>query len=194
MRGRLALALCGALVLGASEAPRFDPPAPGSYELPPILSVSEHTLLDHEGHEAQLLGLAPDEAALVSFVYLDCPDACPHATALMARLDAELAAEPALARRVQLVTVSFDPANDPPARMAALRRSLAPHGRWRFLTAPSAAAIAPVLADYGQDTSPAHVLKIFLVDGQRRVRNIYSTGFLDVRLLRADLETLVGGG
>jgi hypothetical protein len=76
--------------------------------------------------------------------------------------------------------------------MAALRESMAPRGRWRFLTAASEDAIAPVLDDFGQDTGPSHVLKIFLVDGEGRVRNIYSTGFLDVRLLLADLETLLG--
>ena len=38
----------------------------------------------------------------------------------------------------------------------------------------------------------AHVLKVFLVDGEGRVRNIYSTGFLDLRLLLADLETVLG--
>ena len=190
---RLACALlAAALALGASGAPRFEAPAPGSYELPPIQRVAEHTLLDHEGRAAPLLGIAPGEAALVSFVYLSCPDACPAATALMDALDAELSAKPALAGRVQLVTVSFDPANDPPARMAALRSSLAPRGRWRFATAASEDAIAPVLTDFGQDASPSHVLKIFLVDGDRRVRNIYSTGFLDVRLLLADLETLLG--
>ena len=84
-------------------------------------------------------------------------------------------------------------ANDPPARMAALRRSLAPRGRWRFVTAPSEAAIAPVLADFGQDASPSHVLKLFLVDDSGQVRNVYSTGFLDVRLLLGDLETLLDG-
>ena len=192
MSQRLALVVVAALVLGAGE-PRFAVPLPGSYELPPILEVGEHRLLDERGRETPLLGLAPGEAALVSFVFLSCPDACPAATAELARLDALLAERPALARRVQLVTVSFDPANDPPARMAALRASLAPRGRWRFATAASQAAIAPVLADFGQDATPSHVLKIFLVDGQRRVRNIYSTGFLDVRLLLGDLETLLGG-
>ena len=191
MRRWLPLATFAALALGAGE-PRFEAPAPGSYELPPILEVGEHRLLDERGREVELLGIAPDEVALVSFIYLSCPDACPAATAMLARLDAELAERPALARRVQLVTVSFDPANDPPARMAALRSSLAPRGRWRFLTAPSEAAIAPVLEDFGQDASPSHVLEIFLVDGRHRVRNIYSTGFLDVRLLLADLETLLG--
>ena len=191
MRRCLRLAALAALALGASE-PRFEAPAPGSYELPPILAVSEHRLLDERGREVPLLGIAPGEAALVSFIYLSCPDACPAATAVLARLDAQLAERPALARRVQLVTVSFDPANDPPARMAALRSSLAPRGRWRFLTAASEVAIAPVLEDFGQAASPSHVLEIFLVDGRGRVRNIYSTGFLDVRLLLADLETLLG--
>jgi cytochrome oxidase Cu insertion factor (SCO1/SenC/PrrC family) len=87
--------------------------------------------------------------------------------------------------------VSFDPTRDPPARMAALRASLAPRGRWRFATTGSEAAIAPVLADFGQDGAPSHVLKIFLVDADRRIRNIYSTGFLDVRLMLADLETIL---
>ena len=192
MRRRLPLALLAALALGASVA-RFEAPAPGSYELPPITRVSEHRLLDEAGRDTKLLGLAPGEAALVSFVYLGCPDACPAVTALLARLDAELAQRPVLGRRVQLVTVSFDPANDPPEHMAALRRSLAPRGRWRFLTARAEAAIAPVLADFGQDASPSHVLKLFLVDDSGQVRNIYSTGFLDVRLLLADLETLLGG-
>jgi cytochrome c peroxidase len=188
---RARLAFAAALALGAS-APRFEAPAPGSYELPPIQRVREHLVLDEAGREVPLLALAAEEAALVSFVFLSCPDACPAATAALARVDAALAERPSLARRVQLVTVSFDPARDPPARMAALRDSLAPRGRWRFATSASEDAIAPVLADFGQDAGAAHVLKIFLVDGERRVRNIYSTGFLDVRLMLADLETVVG--
>jgi protein SCO1/2 len=85
--------------------------------------------------------------------------------------------------------------------MATLRRGLNPRGRWHFATAASVAALQPVLDDFGQDAMPltddaaeriAHVLKVFLVDGQGQVRNIYSTGFLDLRLLLADLETVLG--
>jgi len=197
------------LALGASDehaghagAPRFEAPAAGSYELPPITRVAEHELLDETGKLAPVLAWKPGEASLVSFVYLSCPDSCPTATATFAALDRLLAERPALARRVQLVTVSFDPARDTPERMAALQRALAPRGRWRFVTAASREAIQPVLDDFGQDAAPlsgdaaeriAHVLKVFLVDGEGRVRNVYSTGFLDVRLLLADLETVLGG-
>ena len=104
---------------------------------------------------------------------------------------------------MKLVTVSFDPARDTPARMADLAKNLAPKGRWQFLTGESEAALAPVLADFGQDAvwipgeadAPGrlrHVLKVFLVDARRDVRNVYSTGLLDERLVLNDLRTVLG--
>jgi cytochrome oxidase Cu insertion factor (SCO1/SenC/PrrC family) len=168
--------------------------------------------LAHEAHdappapparfEAPLLRLKRGELALISFVYLQCGETCPLATAMLHRLDGELAQDPALAQRVELVTVSFDPQRDTPQQMRALRERLAPRGRWRFLTAASASALRPVLADFGQDAvwipggenapdSLRHVLKVFVVDSEGAVRQIYSTGFLDVRLVLADLRTLL---
>jgi cytochrome oxidase Cu insertion factor (SCO1/SenC/PrrC family) len=87
--------------------------------------------------------------------------------------------------------------------MADLRRRLAPRSDWRFLTARDTAKLAPVLRDFGQDAVPEltaegtdsgvvrHVVKVFLVDAQGGVRNIYSTGFLDHRLVLRDVETLL---
>jgi cytochrome oxidase Cu insertion factor (SCO1/SenC/PrrC family) len=149
-----------------------------------------------------LLGLEPGEAALVSFVYLSCSDACPMATATLVQIDRRLAQDPALASRVRLVTVSFDPARDTPARMRALAESLSPQGRWAFLTSGGPEVLRPVLADFGQDAvwipggaEPQdrlrHVLKIFLVDDAHRVRNIYSTGLMDMRLVLNDLRTVL---
>ncbi len=188
----------------AAPPPRFEPPAPGSYELPPVGRVGAHELLGRGGEPEPLLALAPGESAFVSFVYLSCPEACPLATASLAELDTALAADPALRDRVQLVTVSFDPARDTPEAMERLRAGLAPSTDWRFLTAASPDAIAPVLRDFGQDfvvlRGPdgdwtgqlRHVLKVFLVDDRGRIRNVYSTGLLDPRLLRNDALTLLG--
>ncbi len=200
------LLACG-IALAASaiaETARYEAPAPGSYELPPILRVDEHQLIGPDGAPAPLLDLSEGDAAIVSFVYLSCGEACPLSTATLHRLDRELATDSALRERVQLVTVSFDPARDTPERMAALVASLKPKGRWRFLTAPDAATIAPVLEDFGQDAvwipgtdgsasdRLRHVLKVFLVDDAGAVRNIYSTGLLDPRLVLADLRTILG--
>ena len=183
----------------------FEPPAPGTYTLPPIRRVVPRSLLDTRGRPSELPGLRPDQVGVIAFVYRSCVDAegCPLALAALRRLDRKLTAHPELASRVRLVTVSFDPARDSPARMAELRAHLDPTGDWRFLTAPNEAAIAPVLSTFGQDAlrriDPGgqetgligHVLKVFLVDGDRWVRNVYSAGFLDARILLNDIETVL---
>jgi protein SCO1/2 len=87
--------------------------------------------------------------------------------------------------------------------MAELRRHMGPRSDWRFLTARDAGGLRPLLEDYGQDAVPLltadgersglvrHVLKVFLVDSDGGIRNVYSTGFLDHRLLLRDVETLL---
>ena len=180
-------------------------PAAGSYALPAITRVGEHELLDADGRPARVPALAPGQVAVIAFVYLGCRDGsgCPLALATLLRLDRALAERADLAARVRLATVSFDPARDRPAELARLRDGLAPRSDWRFLTAADEASLAPVLADYGQDVDrlpgegdaepPAlgHVLKVFLVDASGDVRNVYSAGFLDHRLVLRDVETLL---
>jgi len=187
----------------ATPPPRFEPPAPGTYELPPIDRIDAHELLGPDGQRVPLLALRPGEVALVSFVYLGCADTCPLATAVLQQVDRRISERPELAGRVVLVTVSFDPARDRPEQMAHLAESLTPRGRWRFLTATDEATLAPVLEDFGQDAvaipdAPtaadrySHVMKVFLIDAESRVRNVYSAGFLDARLLVNDLLTVIG--
>jgi cytochrome c peroxidase len=210
-RAKLAAALL-LLLTGAGRAaetpgePRllFELPAAGSYALPPIDRVSEHVLLASDGEEAALLALAPGRFAVVAFVYLGCHDAagCPLLLASLQQTDRKLATHPRLRGRVRLATVSFDPERDDPAAMANLRRHLAPRGDWRFFTGRDEASLRPVLEDFGQDAVRAlvregeregalrHVAKVFLLDGERRIRNVYGSGFLDARILVRDLETL----
>jgi len=206
-RALLVLALAGtALASSPLRAESlYEPPAPGTYALPVISSVAEHTLLGAGGEPEPLLGLAERQCAVVSFIYRTCTDAsgCPLALMRLQELDRELAKLPELAGRVRLVTASFDPRRDTPKRMAELRGHLAPKTDWRFLTAAGNRELAPVLSDYGQDVAKVigadgeetealrHVLKVFLVDAEGRVRNIYSSGFLDTRLVLADIRTVL---
>jgi len=214
---RLAARLLCALSIGSmpvaagaidppEEAPLYELPEPGSYELPVIDRVEQHVLLDTSGERVSLLDVPTGSCAIVSFVYASCPDAggCPLVLASLRRLDRAIASDRDLANRVELVTVSFDPANDTPAHLAILRDHLNPVGRWRFLTAASEREIRPVLDDFGQDAltlvSAAdgkslgvirHLAKIFLVDSDRAIRNIYSSGFLDYDILLRDVKTLL---
>jgi cytochrome c peroxidase len=124
------------------------------------------------------------------------------ADAILKRLDRTLAEDPSLAARVRLVTISFDPERDTPQRMTTMRKAFAPATDWVFLTSTGEVQIAPVLADFNQPVAKLyyedgawtglfrHVLKVFLLDEQNRVRNIYSTGLMSPELVMNDLRTL----
>ena len=205
----LASAAAWADDVGAPEpvggALRYALPEIGSYELPVIDRVGAHELVGSAGDRVAVTSREPGALTLVAFVYRSCADAngCPLMLATLQRLDHALAARPELQSRVRLMTVSFDPARDDPAAMAELRHHMAPRTGWRFLTARSEAELKPVLEDFGQDAVPLqtrsgedaalfeHVAKVFLVDAEGGIRNIYSAGFLDHRLLLRDVETLV---
>ncbi len=185
----LAIALAGAL---------YEAPAPGSYELPAIARVHEHALVDSSGAKTRFPELGKGQVAVVAFIYRGCHEAqgCPASLALLREVDRRLGADPARAARVRLACVSFDPANDTPERMSELREMMAPKTDWEFLSPGDPAALAALLHDYGQDATPLengafrHVLKVFLVDDELRVRNIYSAGLLDPELVIADIDTV----
>jgi cytochrome c peroxidase len=87
--------------------------------------------------------------------------------------------------------------------MAELAAALAPKTDWRFLTAENPETLEPVVTEFDQSVVRLvtadgeqtrilrHVLKVFLVDHGAAVRNIYSAGFLDWRLVLNDILTLV---
>ncbi len=202
-----ALALAGA-VESVDGRPLYQLPEPGSYELPVIDRVGHYELLSASGERVPLLDIGPGSCAVVSFVYASCPDAggCPLVLASLRRMDRMLASNRELASRVQVVTVSFDPVNDTPERLAILRDHLKPMGDWRFLTAESDREIRPILDDFGQDAlrlvaaedgKPLgvirHIAKVFLVDSDFAIRNIYNSGFLDPEFLLRDIETVLFG-
>ena len=105
------------------------------------------------GDPTPLLDLRPGEAALVSFVYLSCGEECPLSTATLHRLDRTARAR----RRARAAREARHRELRSRARYTrhgwqTSREHLAPKGRWQFLTGESAAALAPVLADFGQDS------------------------------------------
>lgn len=185
-------------------APEYTPPAPGSYDLPVIARVGDHPVVDADGRPTTLFTLTDGRLAVVAFVYTTCVEAagCPVSSAVLHAVDRALADDPALATRVTLVTVSFDPERDTPERMAAERKLHDPRADWRFVTTRGGGELQRLLDDFDQPVAKLryedgtwsglyrHVLKVFLLDGRHRVRAVYSTGFLDRQLLLNDLRTL----
>jgi cytochrome oxidase Cu insertion factor (SCO1/SenC/PrrC family) len=143
----------------------------------------------------------------MSFIYTRCAaaKACPYATGVLLQLHRASAEDSELAKQLRLVSMSFDPVNDTPERMAAYsglasqRPAAAP---WHFVTTRSLIELQPILTAYGQavdkkqnpldPTGPLnHTMRVFLVDAAGNIRNIYSSGTLDLRLVLADVRTLM---
>lgn len=199
---------------GRTAAPppglEFVPPEPGSYRLPPIQPAADGAVLDADGSRRRLFDYLGDRYVLLSFVYTRCTDSegCPLATGVLAMIHEALAGEPDLAPHVRLVTLSFDPERDVPEVMRRYSLHAGPEAAagvprpWVFLTTASTADLRPILDGYGQSIVPeidaagratgdfTHVLKVYLVDRQHRVRNIYSTSFLHPATAINDLKTL----
>src|SRR6266849_1472531 len=185
--------------------PQFTPPPPGTYTLPTIETVSDHVLLDSTGQQVSLFALTADKIAVISFMYTRCADVggCPLAAAVLQHLDRLLSERPELAGRVVLLSVSFDPERDSPARLTEVRETLNPHTEWHFLTSKTFADLQPVLADFHQSVAKLwqedgswsgmfrHVLKVYLLDAEHNVRNIYSTGLFSAQLVLNDIETVL---
>jgi cytochrome oxidase Cu insertion factor (SCO1/SenC/PrrC family) len=109
---------------------------------------------------------------------------------------------------IQLVTLSFDPLRDPPSVMRRYAGSrLRGDGSgppWYFLTTRSARELAPLVEGFGQDIrytidrssgkprrELSHVLKVFLIDPEGFVREIYSSTFLHPQTVLNDVQTLL---
>lgn len=181
-------------------------PEPGSYALPALFDAADGEVLDTDGEARRLHDYLGDRVVLLSFIYSSCSDVagCPLATAVFYRIKRRLESEPDLARQLRLVTLSFDPAHDTPDVMRLYGAGLKGGGaQWQFLTTADEERLAPILAAYKQTVlkeyddqgQPAgtfsHLLRVFLIDRDLRVRNIYSVSFLHPDLLVNDVKTLL---
>jgi cytochrome c peroxidase len=165
-------------------------------------------VLDARGKSRSLHDLFGNHVVLLSFIYRSCDavNGCPLAVTVFNRIRRQTARDSGLAGALRLITLSFDPERDTPEHMAHLARGLSGDGGgadWRFLTTASQAQLQPILDAYGQavvrERGPAgvetgalaHVLRVFLIDQGRRIRNIYSPSFLHPELVVNDVRTLL---
>lgn len=190
------------------SALEFLAPAAGSYSLPSLGEAADGELLDSSGKPATLHGLYADKTIVLSFIYTTCPDVngCPLATFVLGQVQRGLTADKLLQPKVRLITVSFDPLQDSPEVMANYGKSFRQGDiDWRFLTAPSEERLAPILDKYDQAVirnrdpdgrqigTMSHILRVFLIDPQKNIRNIYSPSYLHPDILLADIRTVTEG-
>lgn len=194
-------------------APGYGPlsytlPEIGSYPLPPLGAAADGEVLDSDGSNRRLHDYFGDKVVLLGFVYSNCSDAngCPLAGYVFHRLKVAMQEDPKLADGLRLLSLSFDPERDTPEVMHLYGENFRYAGRageWKFLTTESEARLRPILSAYGQEVQRrqtlsgepgadyAHLLRVYLIDTQKRVRNIYSVAFLHPDLLLNDVRSLL---
>jgi len=181
----------------------FTAPTPGSYTLAHVGQAAGGDIIDSSGEKLQLDELMSGRVSVLSFIYRACNDVngCPLATFVMHQLRAHLEEHGGLSDRVRLISMSFDPVHDTADAMDAYKQSFEDSPiDWRFVTAPTLEALQPILDAYDQPLSKTaldddsisinHMLRVFLVDANGVIRNVYSANLLHAETLFNDILTL----
>jgi protein SCO1 len=179
----------------AYSATLVSPPAATGGRLPVIRDAADFQLIDAAEKPVSLRQFR-GKAALVSFIFTTCSGACPATTHRLAKIHEALAKTP-LADRVQLISISLDPERDTPAKLRDYMRLYDIEGRgWSFLTGPPP-EVRRVLDAWHMWARPAangqldHPSRVFLVDPEGRVREIYNLDFLRVPWVVEDIEEVL---
>ena len=183
----------------------FDAPKAGSYSLPVIATAGDGKVLNMQGNPSRLHDFLSDKYVVLSFIYTHCDDinGCPLATYVTSQVQNKLIDDMSLQNQVRFISLSFDPVNDTPEVMRNYGDNFSKANfDWQFLTTKSELELQPILNDYSQSIlrdidengkqtgSISHILRVFLIDKKKQVRNIYSTSFLHPDTVVNDIKTL----
>jgi len=216
----LFLSLIISIHVGSAIAQRLAPgygdtpfllPDPGTYSLPSLGMAGDGMVLTDSGETVSLHSALGGNYALLSFMYASCADVngCPLTAYVFYQLKRNMQVDSILADNLKLVSLSFDPARDTPSviqKYAANFSITNSTGSWDFLTSSSETELIPILEAYNQDVQRKrfidgsnteeliHILRVFLIDPKKRIRNIYSVPYLHSEIIYRDLLTLLKNG
>jgi len=195
MRLLLALAMaCAVLLVGCGE----------SYD---SLSDEAYPLTNYDGTAVTFPAAYEGEVVLVGYVYTQCPDICSVITANMRNVYDALDGD---TEGVQFVTITFDPARDTPAQLAAYAETFSLQERqWDLLTGNPATihalmqrmgvrrALAGEDAAAFDGTFPEdedyiidHTDRMTLIDGEGRIRDYYMGSRMPAEMVVEDINHL----
>ena len=184
----------------------FQPAKPGSYTLPIIGPAADGEILTSESKSKHLHELMGDKLVLLSFIYATCSDVngCPLATQVLHKISRQLQKQPELADKLRLLTLSFNPIHDTPEMMRHYSEGFKTGGfDWQFLTTRDERALQPIMDSYQQNVQKiyddqgqftgtfSHLLRVYLIDTEKNIRNIYSVDFLHADTVINDIKTLL---
>jgi len=190
-----------AFLAGAILAVSLSLPATAQYARP----AGDAEVLDEAGYFRALSDFTQGRVTLLALTYARCADeqGCARAMAALRETRSLLRSEPALQKRVRLVSLSIDPVHDVPrslAAYAALSRGAGSGADWRFVTTLSPRRLVPILAGLdprmpapaAAETAPLlpEHLGVYLLDAQGSVRQNYAIASASPRAILADIRAL----
>ncbi len=177
----------------------------GSYELYRIGNAADGQVLDFDGESQSLYQLFDDKIVVLGFIYLSCSDVngCPLTTFVIKQLSEALEKQPKLRQQVKLLSLSFDPERDTAEVLDLHSDHIGADGDfWSLLTTKNQQQLQPILEQYDQGVQRMynskgeatgelnHILRVYLIDKNKQIRNIYSASFLHKDVLLNDIKTL----
>ena len=175
-----------------------------SSRLAVIQSAPDFTLATQDSSKLSFSDLKGD-VLLVSFIFTTCNGTCPATTHRMSQIQEELKTRNVFQDgRVRLLSISLDPVRDTPEVLRGYMKLYdADPSHWTFLTGPPD-QVSGVVKSWGmwakapkglpQDAANGqldHPSRIFLVDTQYRIREIYNLNFLKPKWVTQDVELLL---
>lgn len=179
---------------------------PDNYVLPSLGRAKSGIVLNTRGESSSLHQLMGKKIVILSFIYATCSDTngCPLATRTLLDLGKRLNANHTLKDKVKLITLSFDPLHDTPEAMQHYAESFNTlQLDWQFLTTRNETEVQSLLQGYNQDVRKihdeqgvftgtySHLLRVYLIDRNQQIRNIYSNDLLQAEWLIKDILTLL---
>ena len=158
-------------------------------------TVPETKLVDQDGRAISLADFK-GSAAAITFIYTRCPlpQYCPLMDRRFAEVQQLAAADPALAGKIRLLSVSFDPQFDRAETLRAHAKKLnADPAVWRFATAEES-IVDRFAAEFGvnvireKDGSITHNLRTAVIDPTGHVRSIVDNNAWTAEELVASLK------
>jgi len=196
------------LAIGWRDNLGYSLPIPGSYQLYNIGKAGDGEVVDGTGDSVRLHELMDGKITLLSFIYSNCTDTngCPLATSVFYKIQEKLKMDKKVLSKLKMISLSFDPEYDTPEIMNLYGKDLSYiDADWSFLTTDSSRKLDPILSEYDQPVIrkytengeyagvQSHLLRVFLIDDNKLIRNVYNVDFLHPDLLINDIKTLLLG-
>lgn len=175
-------------------------PSEPAVSVNPNLSVigraADFAMRDTQGRIVRLSDYR-GRVVLLAFVFTTCPGVCPLISRQMSALQAGLKEAGVFGREANLLSVTVDPETDTSQVLAEYAQKFgADPAGWRFLR-ETPAKTKPVLKAYDEWTRRLprgevdHPARVYLIDQNGNIREIYSLAFFNDKQALIDMRTLL---